>query len=150
VRATAPGAGGPEREADPFDRGQGRPSTDPASRLAAVSIGGGQVMIRGPATGVDQLATLPKPVSHAPLVALGGSLYLIGGVGRATIGRIDRAGGVSIAERLPTPLANAAAVTVGGAIYVFGGDGTDAVLRTAPARPRRKTSLHAQANHLLG
>ena len=88
-----------------------------------------------PATGtVEQFATLPTPVAHAPLVALDGSLYLIGGGGSSTIWRIGPTGQVSVAGRLPAPLANAAAVSVGGAIDVFGGDGSDSVLRIAPAK----------------
>jgi len=86
-----------------------------------------------PAAGtVDQIATLPQPVAHAPLVAFRGRLYLIGGDGSATIREIRPDGAVGVAGTLPRPLANAAAVAVGGAVYVFGGDGSDAVLRIAP------------------
>ena len=55
-------------------------STSPAgSRPAGTSSA---VYRFDPATGVvEQVATLPRPVAHAPLVALGGSLYLIGGDG---------------------------------------------------------------------
>ena len=67
-----------------------------------------------PASGrVAQIATLPVPVAHAPLVALGGSLYLIGGDGSDAIWRIQPGGRVTLAGRLPHPLANAAAVAVG-------------------------------------
>jgi hypothetical protein len=81
---------------------------------------------------VEQLATLPRPVAHAPLVALGGSLYLLGGDGSDAVWRIDPSGGVALAGHLPGPLANAAAVTLGGSMYLFGGDGSDAVLRITP------------------
>jgi outer membrane protein assembly factor BamB len=116
-------------------------------RYAGVASLDGQVYVAGgittggtssavyrfdPSTGVvAQVATLPRPVAHAPLAALGGSLYLIGG-GTSAIERIGADGSVSLAGRLPGPLANAAAVTVGGAIYVFGGDGSSSVLRIAP------------------
>jgi outer membrane protein assembly factor BamB len=86
-----------------------------------------------PATGtVEQLAALPRPIAHAPLVALGGSLYLLGGDGSDAVWRIDPSGGVALAGHLPGPLANAAAVTLGGSMYLFGGDGSDAVLRVTP------------------
>jgi N-acetylneuraminic acid mutarotase len=86
-----------------------------------------------PSTGtVEQLATLPRPVAHAPLVALGGSLYLLGGDGSDAVWRIEPGGGVTLAGHLPQPLANAAAVALGGSVYVFGGDGSDAVLRVTP------------------
>ena len=78
------------------------------------------------------MATLPQPVAHAPLVALGGSLYLIGGDGSSAIERIGPDGSVAVAGHLPRPLANAAAVTIGDAIYVFGGDGSNTVLRVTP------------------
>jgi outer membrane protein assembly factor BamB len=86
-----------------------------------------------PATGtVEQVATLPQPVAHAPLVALNGALYLLGGDGSNAVWRITPAGGVSLAGRLPQPLANAAAVSLGSSMYLFGGDGSDAVLRVTP------------------
>ena len=86
-----------------------------------------------PATGtVEQVATLPEPVAHAPLVALDGALYLLGGDGSNAVWRITPSGGVSLAGHLPEPLANAAAVSLGGSIYLFGGDGSDAVLRVTP------------------
>jgi outer membrane protein assembly factor BamB len=86
-----------------------------------------------PGTGsVEQVATLPRPVAHAPLVALGGSLYLLGGDGSDAVWRIEPGGGVSLAGHLPQPLANAAAVALGRSVYLFGGDGSDAVLRVTP------------------
>ena len=117
-------------------------------RYAGVASLGGLVYVAGgittlgtssavysfdPATGVvDQVATLPRPVAYAPLVALGNELYLIGGDGSSAIERIAPTGSVSLAGHLPTQLANAAAVTIAGSIYVFGGDGSDAVLRIVP------------------
>ncbi len=117
-------------------------------RYAGVAALNGQIYVAGgittgatsdavyrfdPATGVvSQVATLPQPIAHAPLVALGSSLYLIGGDGSSAIERIGPDGSVATAGHLPTPLANAAAVTIGGSIYVFGGDGSDTVLRITP------------------
>jgi len=93
---------------------------------------------------VQRIGTLPQPLAHAPLAALGRFLYLVGGLdaaGRplASILRIDPAtGAVSPAGTLPQPLADAAAVRAGQAIVVLGGAGaspSNAVLRlTAPAR----------------
>jgi len=86
-----------------------------------------------PRTGsVSRIATLPAPVAHAPLVALGDALYLIGGDRGASILRLQPNGAVAVAGRLPSPLANAAAVARGGSIYVLGGDGSNAVLRITP------------------
>ena len=77
---------------------------------------------------VHRIGTLPRPVAHAPLVAAGGSLYLVGGDGSSAILRIDPANGaVSRAGSLPGALANAAAVAVGGRVLVLGGDGSAAV-----------------------
>ena len=78
---------------------------------------------------VVRAATLPSPVAHAPLVTLGGMLYLIGGDNAegaplTRILRIDPASGaVATAGRLPSPLADAAAVRNGGRIVVIGGAG---------------------------
>jgi len=82
---------------------------------------------------VTQVASLPAPVAHAPLVALGHRLLLVGGTdssGAATrsILAIDPARGtVARAGTLPVPLADAAAVAVGRRAYVVGG-GPAAVL----------------------
>jgi outer membrane protein assembly factor BamB len=117
-------------------------------RYAGVAALDGQIYVAGgitttgtsnavyrfdPSTGaVEQIATLPRPVAHAPLVALGGSLYLIGGDGSDAVLRIDAGGRVALAGYLPTPLANAAAVALGQSMYIFGGDGSDAVYRITP------------------
>jgi N-acetylneuraminic acid mutarotase len=85
------------------------------------------------ATGsVRRAATLPAPVSHAPLAALGGRLLLVGGddvSGRATssILAIDPADGrVTRPGTLPQALSDAAAVTVGDRVVVLGGGATNA------------------------
>ncbi|HEY3804546.1 MAG TPA: hypothetical protein VGL61_18150, partial [Kofleriaceae bacterium] len=133
-------------------RGHGEPKL--AARLpvglryAGVAALGGKLFVAGgitttgtssivyefdPATHrVTQFAQLPSPVAHAPLVAVDGSLYLIGGDGSSSIVRIDAAGNVQTAGHLPQALANAAAIASGRSIYVFGGDGSSAVLRITP------------------
>src|SRR5581483_7792723 len=64
-----------------------------------------------PATrSVRRVGTLPDPVAHAPLIALGGALYLIGGDHNADVLRLAPGGAVTVAGRLPSPLVNAAAV----------------------------------------
>jgi outer membrane protein assembly factor BamB len=117
-------------------------------RYAGVASLDGQVYVAGgitttgtsnavyrfdPSTGaVEQVATLPRPVAHAPLVALGGSLYLIGGDSSDAVWRIGTDGNVTLAGHLPTTLANAAGVALGRSVYVFGGDGSGAVYRITP------------------
>ena len=83
---------------------------------------------------VSRIATLPRPVAHAPLVASAGALWLVGGDASRSVWRIDpRSGRVSLAARLPGPLANAAAVALPDrTIVVLGGDGSDAVLALTP------------------
>jgi N-acetylneuraminic acid mutarotase len=76
---------------------------------------------------VRRLGTLPAPVAHAPLVALGGELYLVGGTnsGDAPVARIVRidpeSGSTTVAGRLPHPLADSAAVRIGRRAIVLGG-----------------------------
>ena len=84
---------------------------------------------------VERVATLPRPVAHAPLVASRGFLWLIGGDGSRDVLRIDPGrGGITVAARLPRSLANAAAVALpGGRIAVVGGDGSDTVSILLPA-----------------
>jgi N-acetylneuraminic acid mutarotase len=74
------------------------------------------------------------------LVALGRSLYLIGGTDAAgtplaTILRIDpRTGATSNAGSLPQPLADAGAVATGGAIVVVGGESSGPTAEILEAR----------------
>jgi len=114
-------------------------------RYAGVAIASGRIYVAGGVTTtgtsdavyaydistgmVTQAATLPHGVAHAPLVALRGLLYLIGGRDQSgspvrTIMRIDpRTGVVGPAGTLPMPLADAAAVRSGSSIVVIGGAG---------------------------
>src|SRR5205823_3481582 len=96
-----------------------------------LSVGGETAAVRviDPATGVvRRLGTLPNPIAHAALVALGGALYLVGGrtatgTASASILRIDPATGVSRpVARLPQPLADASALAVGARVLVLGGE----------------------------
>jgi hypothetical protein len=125
-------------------------------RYAGVATLGGKIYVAGGVTPTGEtdavvsisglrtrtVAHLPFPVAHAPLVALGKSLYLIGGTNAAgrpldQILRIDPvSGSVTPAGLLPSPLADAAATTVRGRILVLGGEGnaaSDAVLVLQPA-----------------
>jgi hypothetical protein len=75
---------------------------------------------------VTRVATLPAPMAHVALVALGSRLLLVGG-GSAQVLSIDPARGtVAQAGRLPHALADPAAVSSGGHVYVLGG-GTNVV-----------------------
>ena len=73
------------------------------------------------------VAALPTPVAHAPLVALNGMLYLVGGTDPAggaleRVWRMDPVSGrVTSAGSLPEPLADAAAVVLGRRVIVLGG-----------------------------
>ena len=92
---------------------------------------------------VRVVAMLPAPIAHAPLVALDGKLYLVGGRDAAG-GAVDPilsidpvSGAVTVAARLPQPLADAAAVALGSRVIVLGGADTtasDAVLAFQPRR----------------
>ena len=79
-------------------------------------------------------------MTHAPLVAGAGALWLVGGEGSSSVWRIDpRSGLVLLAARLPKPLANAAAVMLPDRrIVVVGGDESDAVFALTP-RPRARS-----------
>ena len=112
-------------------------------RYAGVAALGGRIYVAGGvATGgesdsvlavnprshrIGLVATLPGPLAHAPLVALGRALYLVGGTDAAGTARdqilkIDpSSGAVTVAGRLPEPLADAAAVSVGRRVIVLGG-----------------------------
>ena len=95
----------------------------PSRAVYAVDVASGSVR---------RAATLPAPVSHAALAALGGRLLLVGGDDSAgsttsTILAIDPASGrVRRAGTLPQPLSDAAAVTVGDHVVVLGGGATNA------------------------
>jgi len=75
---------------------------------------------------VTRVATLPTPLAHVALAALGSRLLLVGG-GSARVLAIDPGSGtVAVAGRLPTALADPAAVAQDGRVLVLGG-GTNAV-----------------------
>ena len=113
-------------------------------RYAGVAALGGLVYVAGglttagpsravyaidPAAGtVTRVATLPAPVDHVALAALGSRLLLVGG-GSRTVLAIDPARRtVRAAAALPQALTDPAAVSLGGSVYVLGG-GTADVLR---------------------
>ena len=119
-------------------------------RYAGVASLGGRIYVAGGVTtagtsdavyavdtrtrAVTQIGTLPTPVAHAPLVAIRGRLYLVGGTDpsgrpRSAILEIDAAtGSVSPAGSLPGPRADAAAVALGARAVVLGGSTSAAVL----------------------
>jgi hypothetical protein len=75
---------------------------------------------------VTRAATLPVPMAHVALAALGSRLLLVGG-GSARVLSIDpRHGTVRTVARLPQPLADPAAISLHGRVFVLGG-GTVAV-----------------------
>jgi hypothetical protein len=108
-------------------------TTGTSSAVYAVDLRGGSVA---------RVATLPSPVAHAPLVALGRYLYLIGGSDRegrpvSAILRVDPAGGtVARVASLPEPLADAAAARLGRRIVVLGGAGSAPSSAVLELRPR--------------
>jgi outer membrane protein assembly factor BamB len=115
-------------------------------RYASVAASGGKLVIAGgitphghasriesfdPQTGrVTKLGVLPAPVSHAPAVALGRYVYVLGGQaanGAPTreIYAIDpRKGKVWLAGHLPAPLSDAAGASFEGGIVLAGGHST--------------------------
>lgn len=110
-------------------------------RYAGVAAFGGSVYVAGGVTPagpsaavyrvdvrtgrVARIASLPRPVAHAPLVSADGALWLIGGDGSRDVVRIDPVtGSAGRVARLPQVLANAGAAVVGGRIVVVGGDGS--------------------------
>ncbi|HSO94824.1 MAG TPA: hypothetical protein VLV81_02155 [Acidimicrobiia bacterium] len=84
-----------------------------------------------PKTGTTTvIAQLPAPTSHASAVALGTSIYVLGGfVNNAVSNQVLRVdlgtGAVSQAGSLPTGLSDAAVATVGPFAYLAGGQGPD-------------------------
>ena len=114
----------------------------PAARadLSAVSIGGSAFVIAGGASGVlDRsvvatedgahfrvVATLLHGVRYAAVAAVGGRIYVIGGVGsagdRSDIQRVDPATGkVDLVGQMPAPISHASAIVRDGRILVIGG-----------------------------
>jgi outer membrane protein assembly factor BamB len=87
------------------------------------------VLAVDPARGtVTRVATLPVPLAHVALAALGSRLLLVGG-GSARVLSIDpRSGTVRAVARLPQPLADPAAISLNGRVFVLGG-GSNAVYK---------------------
>jgi hypothetical protein len=89
---------------------------------------------------VREVGRLPEPVAHAPLVPIGDSLYLVGGVGRSgaasrRVVRIDPQSGTAVvAGRLPVALRDAAAVPSARGALIIGG-GTSAIFELAGRHP---------------
>ena len=80
-----------------------------------------------PAAGtVRQVATLPRPLDHVALAALGSRLLLVGGGSRQVLAIDPAAGSATPVANLPQALADPAAVAEGGRVLVLGG-GTNAV-----------------------
>ncbi len=82
-------------------------------------------------------ARLPVGLRYAGVAALGGRVYVAGGVtttgtSRAVYAFDPRTGRVSRVATLPAPVAHAPLVALGGALYLVGGDGRDTVLRIRP------------------
>jgi N-acetylneuraminic acid mutarotase len=80
-----------------------------------------------PAAGtVTRIATLPRPIDHAALAALGSRLLLVGGGSRQVLAIDPGAGSVKPAGTLPQALTDPAAVAEPGRVLVLGG-GTSAI-----------------------
>jgi hypothetical protein len=80
-----------------------------------------------PAAGtVARIATLPRPIDHAALAALGSRLLLAGGGSRQVLAIDPGARTVKAVATLPQPLTDPAAVSEPGRVFVVGG-GTNAV-----------------------
>jgi outer membrane protein assembly factor BamB len=111
-------------------------------RYAGVASLGGKIYVAGGLTAsgnsravfavdpsrrtVTRVSTLPAPLAHVALAALGSRLLLVGG-GSSRILAIDpRSGKVTVCGRLPLALADPAAVALDGRVYVLGG-GSNAV-----------------------
>ena len=126
-------------------------------RYAGVASLGGRVYVAGGATTagtspavlvfdpsrgtVRRVGSLPHPVAHGALVAVGRSLYLIGGTDAAggpiaTVIRIDpRTGKTATVGSLPRPLADPGAAATGGTIVVVGGKSTTSTADVLEIRP---------------
>jgi Kelch motif protein len=84
-----------------------------------------------PKTGTTTvISQLPAATSHASAVALGTSIYVLGGFVNNTVSnqvlRVDLGtGAVSEAGTLPAPLSDAAVTTIGPLAYLAGGQGPD-------------------------
>ncbi len=91
---------------------------------------------------VQRIASLPVPVGHAAAFALGGFVFVAGGLDAAghavrTITAIDPAtGAVTPAGRLPAPLSDAAVAQAGGRAYLAGGWNGGAVNAVLEAQVR--------------
>jgi hypothetical protein len=127
-----------------------RPLDEPLSDLGAVNVGGTTYLVGG-YTGTkyasailrvganDRTTTaarLPAGTRYAGLAALGGKLYVAGGLRTtgltATVWQIDpRAGTVRHVATLPAPEAHAALAAVRGRLYLVGGR---SILRIDPTR----------------
>jgi Kelch motif len=126
-----------------------RPLDEPLSDLGAVSVGGTTYLVGGytgtkyasailrvgPGDRTTTVARLPAGTRYAGVAALGGKLYVAGGLRTtgltATVWAIDpRAGTVTKAATLPAPEAHAALAALGGRLYLVGGR---SVLRIDPA-----------------
>jgi Kelch motif len=110
----------------------------PASRIAAVALGGDRVMLLGGLAGgsssseillgtparLRRAGTLPIPTHDDAAVLLGRKVYLLGG-GQATssdaVVRVSTAGRASRAGTLGEPLSDLGATVVGQTAYIAGG-----------------------------
>jgi Kelch motif len=126
-----------------------RPLDEPLSDLGAVSAGGTTYLVGGytgtkyasailrvgPGDRTSTVARLPAGTRYAGVAALGGKLYVAGGL--HTTGPTDavwaidpRAGTVTRVAALPAPEAHAALAALGGRLYLVGGR---SILRIDPA-----------------
>jgi outer membrane protein assembly factor BamB len=110
----------------------------PASRLAAVTIGAGRVMVLGGLAGgsssneiltgtpqrLRRVGTLPVPTHDDAAVMLGGTVYLLGGGQATSSDAVVRITGTGRAHRVGTlgePLSDLGAAVVGKTAYIAGG-----------------------------
>jgi hypothetical protein len=113
------------------------------TRYAGVAVSGRTIYVAGGLTPsgssnavyaftghkVKRIGTLPKPVAHAALAALGTTLYLVGG--RHVIGFDLKTGETKLAATLPASLTDPSVVVLAGRIIVAGG-GTNGVWALSP------------------